>query len=128
MCQRHSVQPAALPPPSAAPTFTPPPPVVVSKTRGVEPQNMARGASRIGSDYPRRAQERGEEGTVGFRVTVGPNGRVETCDVTRSSGSAVLDKAACQGMRRFNRLTPALNDLGEPIASTWATVLEFRLK
>jgi protein TonB len=116
------------PTPTPTPTFVPPPPVaVVSQARAVQPRDLSRWANRIGEDYPTRARERGEEGTVGFRVTVGSNGRVEACDVTSSSGSVNLDKAACQGLRRYARFNPALNDAGEPIAGTWSSALTYRL-
>ena len=55
-----------------------------------------------------------EEGTTGFRLTVGPNGRVTDCTVTSSSGSNALDAATCRIMRSRARFTPARNNLGEP--------------
>lgn len=120
----------ATPTPTPMPTIVapPPPPPVVSRARAVEPRDMERWARRIGSDYPSRALQREEQGTVGFRVTVGTNGRVEACEVTSSSGSSDLDRAACQGMRRFARFDPALNDAGEPIVSTWSSSLAYRLE
>lgn len=120
----------ATPTPTPMPTIVapPPPPPVVSRARAVQPRDMERWARRIGSDYPSRALQREEQGTVGFRVTVGTNGRVEACEVTSSSGSSDLDRAACQGMRRFARFDPALNDAGEPIVSTWSSSLAYRLE
>lgn len=122
---RQEVRPP--PSPTPAPTRAPIPPAVASRARAVQPRNLARWASQIGADYPRRAAQREEEGTVGFRVTVGINGRVESCEITRSSGSADLDNAACQGLRRYARFEPALDDAGEPIASTWSSSVRFRL-
>lgn len=47
-------------------------------------------------DYPARALREEAQGTVRFRLTVLPNGRVGTCTITASSGSAVLDTATCR--------------------------------
>jgi protein TonB len=123
-------QPAARPTqtPTAAPTIiVPPPPQPVSQARRVQPRDLGRWAGRIGSDYPTRARERGEEGTVRFRVTVSPDGRVADCQVIGSSGSSDLDRAACQGLRRHARFYPALNDAGEPITDSWSSSLTYRL-
>ncbi len=43
--------------------------------------------------YPEAARERGATGAVGVRFTVGPNGRIVSHAVTRSSGDAELDAA-----------------------------------
>ncbi|MFO6430265.1 TonB family protein [Erythrobacter sp. W302b] len=126
--ERQRLQREARSTPTPTPTYVPPPPAaLVSQARAVQPRDQSRWANRIGEDYPARARQRGEEGTVGFRVTVGPNGRVEACDVTSSSGSTDLDKAACQGLRRYARFNPALNDAGEPVAVTWSSALTYRL-
>src|SRR5687767_4629825 len=79
-------RPAAPPPP-------PPPP------RGrTEP---ARARANLGSlisneDYPAEALRNEQEGTVGFRLHVGADGRVTKCNITSSSGHVSLDSATCQ--------------------------------
>ncbi len=55
----------------------------------------------------------GTEGTVGLRVFVPADGTVRTVEVIASSGSAVLDGAAAQAVRRW-RFAPATRD-GAPI-------------
>lgn len=126
--QRLQREARSTPTPTPTPTYEPPPPVpAVSRARAVQPRDLSRWANRIGSDYPRRAAQRGEQGTVSFRVTVGPNGRVEGCEVTSTSGSAELDRAACQGVSRYARFDPALNDAGEPIAASWSSAITYRL-
>jgi protein TonB len=37
---------------------------------------------------------------TGFRLTIGTDGKVSDCQVTKSSGSAELDKTTCDLMRR----------------------------
>ena len=111
----------APPPPPPAP---PPPP---SKARPATPDNPGRWAARIQGNYPSRALRNEEEGSVGMRITVGSNGRVEACSVTSSSGSSTLDEAACDGMRRYARYNPALNDAGNPITATQSQTIRYQL-
>jgi len=60
-------------------------------------------------------------------VTVNAEGRVEACSVASSSGSSVLDDAACQGMERYARFDPALNDAGDPVSASWSTTIVYQL-
>lgn len=69
-------------------------------------------------DYPAAALRSREEGTVGYRINVGPDGRVADCTITASSGSATLDDATCRLIRARARFTPARNAGGEPTADT----------
>jgi len=115
-----------LPPPApAAPPAPPPPP---SQARGVQPRNQSRWVRRIIEDYPSRALRQEEEGTVGVRVTVGTNGKVSACSVTSSSGSSILDEAACRSMQRYARFEPALNDAGNPISGSWSTRITYQIR
>jgi len=45
--------------------------------------------------YPARALAAHEEGTVGFKVTIDKQGTVTGCQVTRTSGHALLDQETC---------------------------------
>ncbi|MGV3553690.1 MAG: energy transducer TonB [Croceibacterium sp.] len=114
-----------VPPP--APPAPPPAPPAPSQARGVTTRNEASWARRIQENYPSRAQREGTEGTVGVRVTVTPDGRATGCSVTSSSGSDVLDQAACQGMERYARFNPALNAAGDPISGSYSTRVTYRL-
>jgi len=115
-----------LPPPApAAPPAPPPPP---SQARGVQPRNQSRWVQRIIEDYPSRALRQEEEGTVGVRVTVGTDGRVAACSVTSSSGSSILDDAACRSMQRYARFEPALNDAGNPVSGNWSTRITYQIR
>ena len=86
-----------------------------------------RWAQRIQDNYPARALRNEEQGTVGVRVTVGPNGRANACTVTSSSGSSSLDEAACQDIQRFGRFNPAWDAAGNPISAEWSTRITYRL-
>ena len=121
-------------PPPPAPVFRqpslpppPPPPPAPSKARGVSPDGQSRWAARIQENYPPRAVRDEVEGRVGVRVTVGPNGRVTACSVTSSSGSSVLDEAACDGMTRYARYNPALDAAGTAIAGAANTTIVYQL-
>ncbi|WP_379923257.1 energy transducer TonB [Erythrobacter sp. R86502] len=105
-------------------------PVVVatpSKKRGVQPRNQNCWAARIQENYPRRAAQEEIEGTVGVRVTVTAEGKATGCSVTASSGSNILDAAACKDLERYGQFEPALNDAGNPISAPWSTRIVYKL-
>ncbi|MFN3863220.1 MAG: energy transducer TonB [Erythrobacter sp.] len=114
-----------IPPP--APAAPPPAPPAPSKARGVRTKNERSWAARIQENYPARALREEIEGTVGVRVTVTPDGRATACTVTSSSGSDILDSAACQGMERYARFEPALDDDGNPTTGSYSTRITYRL-
>jgi protein TonB len=76
-------------------------------------------------DYPLAARKQGLEGKVMLRVTVAPDGRITSVTVVESSGHAMLDKAARDGVSRW-RFTPARRATGA-IASVVDVPIEFKL-
>lgn len=116
--------PALVVPPPAAPAPPPPPP---SQARGATPDGQGRWARRIQENYPSRALREETQGTVGVSVTIDGNGRVSGCRVTRSSGSSILDEAACEGMQRYARFNPALDAAGNPTSGSYSTAITYRL-
>ncbi len=66
------------------------------------------------ADYPPEALRAGAAGAVGIRLTVSASGAVTGCEVTSSSGSALLDEAACRLARERARTEPATDPYGEP--------------
>lgn len=117
--------PPALRIPPPAPVAPPPPPP--SLARGASTRNEGRWARRIQENYPTSALRREVEGTVGVSVTVSTDGRATNCRVTASSGSSILDDAACRGMERYARFNPALNAAGNPTTGSYATRITYRL-
>jgi protein TonB len=111
----------------ADPPPPPPPPAAPSKARGVTPDGLGRWSARIQENYPPRAVRDEIQGRVGVRVTVGPNGRVADCSVTSSSGSSILDDAACAGMRSYARFNPAWDAAGNPISGSYSTTIVYNL-
>jgi protein TonB len=69
-------------------------------------------------DYPQDAIRNEQQGTTGFRLEVGPDGRVANCTVTSSSGSSSLDAATCRIMRSRARFTPATDSSGNKVSDT----------
>ena len=122
---------ADAPPPApivlAAPAPAPAPPPAASKARGASPKNQADWASRIQEDYPGDALRQNKEGRVGVEVTVGPDGRVSACSVVSSSGTPSLDNAACAGMQRFARYSPALDSAGNPTSTSMRQSIVYKI-
>lgn len=121
-----TVTPPPAPPPIilAPPPAAPPPP---SRAKAASPNKQGSWAARIQENYPPRALREEREGRVGVRVSIGPDGRVSSCSVTSSSGSPDLDQAACDGMTRYARYNPALDDAGNPTTGSASTAIVYRL-
>lgn len=98
--------PAAPPPPK----FQPKPPVPKGS-----PANWA-----TTNDYPTRALREERQGVTGFRVTVGPDGRVTSCSVTSSSGSPDLDEMTCTKVTSRARFAPATDGEGNPTSGSYS--------
>lgn len=79
-------------------------------------------------DYPVEAVNAEEEGRVGIRVGVNAQGRVTSCSVASSSGSASLDKATCALVSGRARYEPARDSEGRPVESEDQRVITWRLE
>jgi len=91
-----------------------PPAMVAELQRAVRPPHERVPVQRLFSpdDYPAGAD--GRRGTVGLRLIITPQGSILGCNITRSSGSFLLDNATCNIVRRRERYTPALDKDGKP--------------
>lgn len=67
------------------------------------------------SDYPRRLAKAGIGGTVRMRCTVGTNGRVSNCVVTRPSGVPELDALTPRLVEQRFVYRPATDRYGRPV-------------
>jgi protein TonB len=110
--------------------FNPPPPPPPPPPPRIEP---ARARANLASyvsddDYPASAMRNDEEGTTGFRLTVGTDGRVTNCAITSSSGSTALDNATCRIMRSRARFTPAHDSSGQPTTDTVTSRITWRIQ
>jgi periplasmic protein TonB len=115
--------PIAAPPAPPAPPAPAPAPPRVSQRAGVkgDPGRF------FGADnYPPAAIRAGAQGRVVASLQIGPNGRVTGCTVTASSGNSDLDDATCRGARRIS-FSPAKDDAGQPVASTYTLPIRWQL-
>ncbi|WP_420145067.1 energy transducer TonB [Sphingobium sp.] len=78
-------------------------------------------------DYPAEATRNGWEGTTGFRLSIDSAGRVVRCDVTQSSGHAVLDEATCRMLTRNARFRPARAATGMPVPDIYNGRVSWRM-
>lgn len=116
------------PPPMIVTPVAPPPQITVAPPRPPAPPpprvvEPARARANLASyvsndDYPDSAIRNEESGTTGFRLDVGPDGRVSNCTVTASSGSSSLDSTTCRLMRSRARFTPATNSSGAKVSDS----------
>jgi len=110
--------PVFVPAPVAAPPAPPPPapPPRVSQAAGLR----GNPGQFFGADnYPPAAIRAGAQGRVVARLSVGADGRVADCSVTASSGNDDLDSTTCRIARSRIRFTPAKDDNGNNMASTY---------
>jgi periplasmic protein TonB len=111
---------------STAPTQAECPPKPVDKSKKAVARGNP-GSWATTSDYPSRALNQQREGTTGFRVTVGPDGRVSDCSVTSSSGHADLDAATCSNVKRRAKFEPALDASGNPTTGSYSNRVTWRI-
>lgn len=128
-----TIQTVAVPPPAitlvprAAPPApaAPPPPPVAKRPNPLPKGNPGNWANT--NDYPSRALQQEREGTTGFRVTVGANGRVTDCQISSSSGHPDLDQATCTNVTRRARFDPALDSSGQPTTGTYSNRVRWQI-
>ncbi len=122
--------PVIPPPQPVRPLPPPPPPPPPPPVRKVEPKSAVGNLQGLfsGDDYPASALDNEEQGTVGVRLAIGPNGRVTGCDVTSSSGSRTLDSATCRILRSRARFTPATDSTGNATTGSFSQRITWRLE
>ena len=105
--------------------------VAVPQTEPVLPRSVARACMRRGlprgpctnllpifehsRNYPREALILRQQGIAHYRAQVGVNGRVTTCEITRTSGSRSLDDATCRILRDHVAYDPARDPQGQAV-------------
>ena len=130
--------PLATPPPPPPPLASPGGPVTVRLGDPGQPpyadlldpeKNRFRAATQDTGNrmpvYPRDAALRLESGTVKLQLFVDPGGKVVNALITRSSGSASLDRAARDQALTW-RFSPAKRD-GKPVPDIAEIEIEFKL-
>lgn len=69
----------------------------------------------LAKNYPPRALAAGEQGKVGFRIVVEPDGSLGSCEVIESSGFRSLDNETCEIIVRNARLPVVRNADGRAV-------------
>ncbi len=107
---RSDPGPVATPAPRPAPSFTP---------TAARPSNSS--ASWItADDYPRRSLLEGSEGVARYRLVIGTNGHVSSCEITASTGDRRLDEATCRFITRRARFEAATGEAGSKVVGTYS--------
>lgn len=102
-----------------------PSPTATVAPRAPKPKN-APGSWATSSDYPARDLREGNQGVTGFMLTIGVDGRVQSCTVTASSGFPGLDKATCENVSRRARFEPATDSSGNRITGTYSSRIRWQ--
>ena len=116
--EREQMETPNIPPPA------PPAPAVAPKQAKIDAPPKPH--KTIKPDYPKGAQQRGEQGEVILEIRVNAAGIVDRVDIVSSCGFPELDEAAVRAARTA-RFTPAKSG-GSPVASTARLKLDFKLK
>jgi protein TonB len=118
------IQTVTAPTPPVIPPVVPSPPAPPPPPRKVQSATSAKGDLRTlfsADDYPASAQAAGAEGTAQASLTIGADGRVVGCNLTRSTGNSALDSATCNILRRRAKFTPARDSNGNATTDTITT-------
>lgn len=103
-----------IPGPVVTPTVTP-----AIEPVGARPRNGPLGWIST-DDYARSDLVREREGTADYRLVIGSDGRVDACEITRSSGHSTLDRNTCRLIERRARFDPATDNRGETVVGTYS--------
>ncbi|MES2146251.1 MAG: energy transducer TonB [Pseudomonadota bacterium] len=117
-----TIQIQVAPPPMIPPVAPqpPPPPPAPRKVSAAKAKGSLLGLFSD-EDYPASAQAAGAEGTAQASLTIGADGRVSGCNITRSTGNGALDAATCSILRRRAKFSPAIDSNGKPTSDTVST-------
>lgn len=79
------------------------------------------------ADYPATAMRDEREGTKGFRLTIGPDGLPQRCDVTSSSGHTDLDTTTCRLVMERARFRPGRDENNQPVGGTYSNRIRWTI-
>jgi TonB family protein len=87
--------------------------------------NWAAGNLQVGA-YPAMREEK--EGRVGLHLTIGADGKLQDCAVTRPSGVPALDAHSCPHLLAHAHFFPALGRDGARLAATTDAVMNYTIR
>ena len=120
------ISPPAPPALTIPPPAPPAPPAPRFQPKSAEPRGNP-GSWATTNDYPSRALREERQGTTGFSVSIGTDGRVTDCRITRSSGHPDLDETTCKMVSRRARFKPATDGDGNPTTGSWASSVRWEI-
>ena len=89
--------------------------------------SLSKNGEFLAKNYPPRALKAGEQGKVGFRIVVEPDGSLGSCVVTQSSGHSALDKETCDIIVNNARLQPVRNEEGRTVRAVQNGFINWKL-
>ena len=110
------------------PVYHPDPPRPISSfiPRAAKPSNNPQRWVTT-DDYPGGPLRSEIEGISGYRVIVGTNGKVSSCEITRPSGNSQLDSATCRNITLRARFDPATDDTGARVVGTYTGTVRWEI-
>ena len=78
-------------------------------------------------DYPAWAADEGQQGTTGFELLIGTDGKVQRCTVLVSSGFPRLDSYTCDLIKRRAVFEKAVDDHGNPAYGIYRSAMSWSL-
>lgn len=126
--QVQTVPIAPPPPPIQIPVAAPPPPPPPAAPAVAAKRAVPRGTPGTWvtpEDYPAGPLREQVEGVTGFRLDIDATGRATNCAITRSSGNAELDSAACRYLLRRARFAPANDAEGNKVGDTYSNSIRW---
>ncbi len=79
------------------------------------------------TDYKSRWIREGLSGTARFKLEVGVSGKVESCQITKSTGHSVLDQATCQLASKRARFKPATDGDGQKASGSYTNSIRWKI-
>ncbi len=79
------------------------------------------------NEYPTSGLRGEHEGSTRYRLSIDAAGKVTGCTVVASSGFADLDAATCSPLMRRAKFTPASDETGAKVASSYSGTVTWRL-
>ncbi|MCP9222311.1 energy transducer TonB [Erythrobacter sp. LQ02-29] len=79
------------------------------------------------SDYRTSWITREWAGTASFRLSIGTDGKVKQCSITRSTGHAALDDATCALVSKRAKFKPATGSSGAKVAGSYTGSVRWQI-
>lgn len=77
--------------------------------------------------YPPEARASGAQGRTGFSLEIDAAGRIMSCNIVASSGSAILDQTTCSQLIANGRFMPARDSNGKAVPGVWTSGMRWKL-